>query len=86
AGTGVKRAQTTTSGGQRSTTTTRGTACILRNVRQKQLPLDQRLMSAGCSRAMEIQADLDKWVRFQLAEATGQNSAKNPAQVKKAGR
>ena len=37
-------------------------------------------------KAMEIQAGLDKWVRFQLLEATGQNNAKNPAQVKKAGR
>ena len=35
---------------------------------------------------MEIQAGLDKWVRFQLLEAIGQNNAKNPAQVKKAGR
>ena len=44
---------------------------------------------------MEIQADLDRWVRFQLQEATGGNDAKNaknsnnanhainPAQVKK---
>ena len=47
------------------------------------------------AKAMEIQADLDKWVRFQLQEATGGNDAKNsknannainPAQVKKAGR
>eukprot|EP00903_Cladosiphon_okamuranus_P017077 g15736.t1 len=38
------------------------------------------------TKAMEIQADLDRWVRFQLLEATGQTSAKNPAQVKKAGR
>eukprot|EP00903_Cladosiphon_okamuranus_P021507 g19772.t1 len=37
-------------------------------------------------KAMEIQAALDKWVRFQLLEATGQNNAKNPAQVKKAER
>ena len=37
-------------------------------------------------KAMEIQAGLDEWVRFQLLEATGQNIAKNPAQVKKAGR
>ena len=47
------------------------------------------------AKAMEIQADLDKWVRFQLQEATGGNDAKNsknannainPAQVKKTGR
>ena len=29
------------------------------------------------AKAMEIQADLDKWVRFQLQEATRGNDAKN---------
>lgn len=38
------------------------------------------------AKALEIQADLDKWVRFQIMEATGANKAKNPAQVKPKGR
>ena len=44
------------------------------------------LRTVSSAKAMEIQAELDKWVRFQLLEATGQNNAKNPAQVKKPGR
>ncbi|CAB1119118.1 unnamed protein product [Ectocarpus sp. CCAP 1310/34] len=38
------------------------------------------------AKALEIQAELDKWVRFELAEATGENKSGNPAQVKAKGR
>ncbi|CAB1106078.1 unnamed protein product [Ectocarpus sp. CCAP 1310/34] len=38
------------------------------------------------AKASEIQAELDKWVRFQLAEATGEKKSGNPAQVKAKGR
>ncbi|CAB1120284.1 unnamed protein product [Ectocarpus sp. CCAP 1310/34] len=38
------------------------------------------------AKALEIQAELDKWVRFQLAEATGENKSGNSAQVKAKGR
>ena len=38
------------------------------------------------AKALEIQSELDKWVRFQIMEATADNKAKNPAQVKPKGR
>ncbi|CAB1105077.1 unnamed protein product [Ectocarpus sp. CCAP 1310/34] len=42
--------------------------------------------TAPHAKALEIQAELDKWVRFQLADATGENKSGNPAQVKAKGR
>jgi len=44
------------------------------------------LRTVSHAKALEIQSELDKWVRFQISEATGDNRAKNPAQVKQKGR
>lgn len=44
------------------------------------------LRTVSHAKAMEIQSELDTWVRFQLEEATGDNKTKNPAQVQKPGR